>query len=144
MSNNGQDFETNLRETYDALMGNPEATKELDSIVKDTILKLKSVNEKFKEMSEKDYENDDSERMLRIVEEQYSIEKEYLEKTAVWRGGAYHEAELLADCYRNSLQIAEGRGIRSVVFPSISTGMYSYPVDEAAEIAVRTVRYDMG
>ena len=54
----------------------------------------------------------------------------------VWRDGSHHEAKLLADCYRNSLKIAMDRGIRSIAFPSISTGVYSYPVDQAAEIAV--------
>lgn len=54
----------------------------------------------------------------------------------IWRGGGRQEAELLANCYRNSLQIARERGIRSIAFPSISTGVYSYPVEEAAHIAV--------
>jgi len=58
----------------------------------------------------------------------------------IWRGGNNHEAEKLTDCYRNSLQLAADHGIRSVAFPSISTGVYSYPLDEAAEIAVRTVK----
>ena len=57
-----------------------------------------------------------------------------------WRGGAYEEAELLAGCYRNSLQRAVEKGIRSVAFPSISTGVFSYPLDQAAGIAVKTVR----
>ena len=47
--------------------------------------------------------------------------------------------ELLADCYRNSLQIAVDQGIRSVAFPSISTGVYSFPKDKAAGIALRAV-----
>ena len=58
----------------------------------------------------------------------------------IWSGGRRHEAELLASCYRNSLKVAVENGIGSVAFPSISTGVYSYPVDEAARIAVRTVR----
>ena len=58
----------------------------------------------------------------------------------VWHGGSHGEAELLADCYRNSLELAMEHGIRSVAFSSISTGVYSYPVQQAAEIAVRTVR----
>lgn len=57
----------------------------------------------------------------------------------VWHGGGYHEAELLANCYKNSLQLAIDRGIRSVAFPSISTGVYSYPLDDAADIAVHAV-----
>lgn len=58
----------------------------------------------------------------------------------VWHGGSHGEAELLAGCYCHSLEIAIDRGIRSVAFPSISTGVYSYPVQQAAEIAVGTVR----
>jgi O-acetyl-ADP-ribose deacetylase len=58
----------------------------------------------------------------------------------VWRGGTAGEAELLASCYRRSLEVADGLGARSVAFPAISTGVYGYPRDEAAEIAVRTVR----
>ena len=57
----------------------------------------------------------------------------------VWNGGTHKEAELLADCYRNSLQLAVYHQIRSVAFPSISTGVYSYPVEEAANVAVVTV-----
>ena len=57
----------------------------------------------------------------------------------VWNGGRRREAELLAGCYRNSLQVAVDHQIRSVAFPSISTGVYRYPVDQAAELAVRTV-----
>ena len=57
----------------------------------------------------------------------------------IWRGGRHREAELLANCYKNSLQLAAKRGIRTIAFPSISTGVYSYPVEEAAEIAVRAV-----
>jgi O-acetyl-ADP-ribose deacetylase (regulator of RNase III) len=49
------------------------------------------------------------------------------------------EAELLADCYRNSLALAEERGIDSVAFPAISTGVFGYPVEEAARVALRTV-----
>ena len=58
----------------------------------------------------------------------------------IWSGGHSGEAQLLADCYRNSLQVALVHGIRSVAFPSISTGVFSYPLKEAAEIAVRTVK----
>ena len=58
----------------------------------------------------------------------------------MWSGGKRGEAELLADCYRNSLQVAVRNGIRSVAFPSVSTGVYSYPVEEAAAVAVRTVK----
>lgn len=57
----------------------------------------------------------------------------------VWNGGKQKEAELLAACYRNSLQAAVDHQIRKVAFPSISTGAYSYPEEEAARIAVVTV-----
>ncbi len=55
-------------------------------------------------------------------------------------GQDHPEAELLADCYRNSLRLAEERGISSVAFPAISTGVFGYPVVEAAEVAIETVR----
>lgn len=58
----------------------------------------------------------------------------------VWRGGTQGEPDLLASCYRRSLQVAESAGVRSIAFPCISTGAYGYPVEAAAEIAVRTVR----
>ena len=57
----------------------------------------------------------------------------------VWHGGERGEAELLASCYLRSLEIAMETGMATVAFPSISTGIYGYPIDEAAEIAVRTV-----
>lgn len=58
----------------------------------------------------------------------------------VWRGGGQGEAGLLADCYRNSLRLAAERGLASLAFPSISTGIYGYPKAEAADIAVHSVR----
>jgi len=57
----------------------------------------------------------------------------------VWSGGDRKEAELLAGCYQNALRLAESKGIRSVSFPSISTGAYRYPVREAARIACREI-----
>ena len=57
----------------------------------------------------------------------------------VWRGGTHGEPELLASCYRNSLQLAADNGVRSIAFPSISTGVYGYPMELAARIAVETV-----
>ena len=57
----------------------------------------------------------------------------------VYRGGGQNEAELLASCYRRSLDVAHENGIKTVSFPSISTGAYRYPVDEASRIALTTV-----
>jgi O-acetyl-ADP-ribose deacetylase (regulator of RNase III) len=57
----------------------------------------------------------------------------------VWQGGGKGEAELLASCYRRSLELAAAHDSRSVAFPAISTGVYRYPKDEAAEIAVGTI-----
>ncbi|HTE49879.1 MAG TPA: O-acetyl-ADP-ribose deacetylase [Kofleriaceae bacterium] len=58
----------------------------------------------------------------------------------VWQGGGHGEAELLASCYRNSLALAEGVGARTIAFPMISTGIYAYPLDRAARVAVTTIR----
>ena len=58
----------------------------------------------------------------------------------IWRGGRQREPELLAACYLNSLMIAHERGLQSVAFPAISTGVYGYPQEEAARIAVGTIR----
>ncbi|HEY0178646.1 MAG TPA: O-acetyl-ADP-ribose deacetylase [Dokdonella sp.] len=58
----------------------------------------------------------------------------------VWRGGAHGEAELLARCHRESLRLAAAHGIESLAFPAISCGVYGYPLDEAATIALREVR----
>jgi O-acetyl-ADP-ribose deacetylase (regulator of RNase III) len=55
-----------------------------------------------------------------------------------WTGGARGEAEVLANCYRNSLQLALENGIRAIAFPAISCGAYRYPIRPAAEVAVKT------
>lgn len=72
----------------------------------------------------------------------YNLPCKYVIHTVgpIWGGGKRGEPELLANCYKKSLAVAESKGIRSVAFPSISTGVYSYPLDEAAEIAVQTVK----
>jgi O-acetyl-ADP-ribose deacetylase len=57
----------------------------------------------------------------------------------VWRGGGNGEPDLLASCYRRSLALAGAHGLSTVAFPSISTGIYGYPIQEAAWIAVSTV-----
>jgi O-acetyl-ADP-ribose deacetylase len=58
----------------------------------------------------------------------------------VWRGGTHGEAETLANCYRNSLQLAVENGIKTIAFPAISCGAYGYPIQEAAQIAINTAR----
>ena len=57
----------------------------------------------------------------------------------VWHGGHLGEAALLASCYRRSLEIARENGLRSIGFPSISTGVYGYPLEEATAIAINSV-----
>ncbi len=56
-----------------------------------------------------------------------------------WHGGGRREAELLASCYRSCLDLAERGGFRTIAFPSISTGIYGYPIEQAARIAIATV-----
>ncbi len=58
----------------------------------------------------------------------------------VWRGGKHSEPETLANCYRNSLQVALENGIKTIAFPAISCGAYGYPILEAAQLAVKTTR----
>ena len=62
----------------------------------------------------------------------------------VWRGGENSEPELLASCYRNSMAIAVKNIIKSIAFPSISTGVYGYPIELAARVAVKTIRNAIG
>jgi O-acetyl-ADP-ribose deacetylase (regulator of RNase III) len=58
----------------------------------------------------------------------------------VWHGGTQGEPQLLASCYRSSLELAAANGIRTLAFPSISTGVYGYPIELAARVAVSSVR----
>lgn len=71
----------------------------------------------------------------------YKLPCDYVIHTVgpIWHGGHRGEADLLASCYTNSLKVAVENGIRTIAFPSISTGVYSYPVEQAAAIAVETV-----
>lgn len=75
----------------------------------------------------------------------YRLPAKYVIHTVgpVWHGGGSGEAELLASCYRRSLELASGAGVKSIAFPSISTGVYGYPVDQAARIAVSAVREEL-
>ena len=58
----------------------------------------------------------------------------------IWSGGKRGEPEILANCYRNSLQLALENGIQTIAFPAVSCGAYGYPIQEAAEIALKTTR----
>ena len=62
----------------------------------------------------------------------------------VWQGGRQGEAELLAGCYRKAMALAREHGLRSLAFPCISTGIYGYPLEPAAEIAVSTIAQALG
>lgn len=75
----------------------------------------------------------------------YRLPAKYVIHTVgpVWKGGGHGEAEHLAECYRNSLQLAADNGITSIAFPAISCGVYGYPLEQAARIAVNTVRQCM-
>jgi len=62
----------------------------------------------------------------------------------VWRGGSNGESEFLASCYRRSVEVAADKGAVSIAFPSISTGIYGYPIALAARVAVNSVRASLG
>lgn len=72
----------------------------------------------------------------------YNLPAKYVIHTvgSVWYGGERNEEQLLSDCYRNSLSVAFSSGIKTIAFPSISTGVYHFPFERAAEIAVTTVK----
>ena len=72
----------------------------------------------------------------------YNLPCKYVIHTVgpIWDGGDFGEADALASCYKESLKLAKENGVRKIAFPSISTGAYGYPVKEATEIAVRTVK----
>ncbi len=80
----------------------------------------------------------------------YRLPAKYVIHTVgpVWHGGEHGEQQLLADAYRNSLRLAAEHNLKSIAFPAISTGVYGYPKEEAAHIAIDTIReflkeYDM-
>lgn len=58
----------------------------------------------------------------------------------VWEGGGYDEADVLAACYRRSLQVADELQVRTVAFPAVATGVYGFPPEDAARIAINTIR----
>jgi O-acetyl-ADP-ribose deacetylase (regulator of RNase III) len=71
----------------------------------------------------------------------YNLSAKYVIHTVgpVWNGGKHNEDELLTSCYRNSLKLAVENGIQSIAFPSISTGVYSFPLERATKIALDEV-----
>lgn len=72
----------------------------------------------------------------------YNLSARYVIHTVgpVWHGGNANEEELLASCYRNSLELAKRHSLKTIAFPSISTGAYHFPIEKAAAITLRTVR----
>jgi len=72
----------------------------------------------------------------------YNLPAKYVIHTVgpIWQGGEYNEEENLASCYKNSLKLAVENNIKSIAFPSISTGAYGFPIEKAAPIALREVK----
>ncbi|WP_254563777.1 O-acetyl-ADP-ribose deacetylase [Oscillatoria sp. HE19RPO] len=72
----------------------------------------------------------------------YNLPANYVIHTVgpVWQGGKHHEDELLASCYHQSLKLAEKHQLKTIAFPAISTGVYGFPMERAARIAVKTVQ----
>ena len=68
----------------------------------------------------------------------YKLKAKYVIHTPgpIWRGGKWGEADLLANCYKNCLALAKENDVKTIAFPSISTGVYRFPVDQAAKIAI--------
>jgi O-acetyl-ADP-ribose deacetylase len=75
----------------------------------------------------------------------YRLPARYIIHTVgpVWHGGRQGEPDLLASCYRRSLELGAAHGIATLAFPSISTGIYGYPIEQAALVAVATVRQSL-
>jgi len=76
------------------------------------------------------------------VTKAYRLSAQYIIHTVgpVWRGGESGEPELLSSCYRRCIELAEEKAVASIAFPSISTGIYGYPIELAAALAVKSVR----
>lgn len=76
----------------------------------------------------------------------YNLNARYVIHTPgpIWRGGDRNEPALLASCYRSCLDLAREHGCKTVCFPSISTGVYHFPLEQAAEIAIRTIAEELG
>lgn len=76
----------------------------------------------------------------------YKLPAKYVIHTVgpVWRGGNFNEDHLLASCYSNSLKLAAENGVKTIAFPSISTGVYGFPFERAARIAIKEVREFLG
>lgn len=72
----------------------------------------------------------------------YRLPAKYVIHTVgpIWKGGDKGEADLLANCYKNSLKLAVNKQISSIAFPSISTGIYGYPIEQASQIAIRETK----
>ena len=72
----------------------------------------------------------------------YDLSCDYVIHTVgpVWNNGKHNEEKLLADCYRNVMRLAKENQIRTIAFPSVSTGIYHFPVEKAADIAINTVK----
>jgi O-acetyl-ADP-ribose deacetylase (regulator of RNase III) len=71
----------------------------------------------------------------------YNLQAKYIIHTvgSIWYGGDSNERELLANCYKNSLRLASEKSIKTIAFPSISTGVYGFPIEEASKIALKEI-----
>lgn len=76
-----------------------------------------------------------------VITKGYQLNSQYVIHTVgpVWKGGHNREKELLSNCYRNSLMLATEQQVKSISFPSISTGVYRYPIEQASKIALETI-----